>query len=50
MIHGQKNGFGWLSLIAQRFDWTNGCIGVANHEIDEIIEMVSPGTPIVIGP
>ena len=50
MIHGQMNGFGWLSLIAQRFDWTNGCIAVANDEIDEIIDMVSPGTPIVIGP
>jgi murein L,D-transpeptidase YafK len=50
MIHGQHNGIGWLWWIAQNFDWTNGCIGVANHDMDEIIDLVSPGTPIVIGP
>jgi len=50
MIHGQHNGIGWLWWVAQTFDWTNGCIGVANHDMDEIIELVSPGTPIVIGP
>lgn len=50
MIHGQHNGFGWLWWLAQNFDWTNGCIGVANHDMDEIIDLVSPGTPIVIGP
>lgn len=50
MIHGQHNGIGWLWWVAQKFDWTNGCIGVANHDMDEIIALVSPGTPIVIGP
>ena len=50
MIHGQHNGLGWLWWVAQRFDWTNGCIAVANHDMDEIIERVPPGTPIVIGP
>jgi murein L,D-transpeptidase YafK len=36
MIHGQKNYFGWLSFITQRFNWTNGCIAVTNEEMDEI--------------
>lgn len=50
MIHGQHNGIGWLWWLARHFDWTNGCIGVANHDMDEIIALVRPGTPIVIGP
>jgi murein L,D-transpeptidase YafK len=29
MIHGQKNGFGWLSPVLQRFNWTDGCIALA---------------------
>lgn len=50
MIHGQHNGIGWLWRVSQYFDWTNGCIGVANHDMDEIIALVKPGTPIVIHP
>ena len=50
MIHGQKNGLGWLSFIAQRFDWTNGCIAVTNGEMDEIWQAVEVGTPIEIKP
>ena len=48
MIHGQKNGFGWLSWLMQRFNWTNGCIAVTNSEMDEIWELVKVGTPIEI--
>lgn len=50
MIHGQKNGLGWLSWLTQRFNWTNGCIAVTNKEIDEIWNMVKTGTPIEIQP
>jgi murein L,D-transpeptidase YafK len=50
MIHGQKNGFGGLSWISQRFNWTNGCIAVTNKEMDEIWQMVDVGTPIEIKP
>lgn len=50
MIHGQHNGIGWLWWASQYLDWTNGCIGVANHDMDEIIALVKPGTPIIIGP
>jgi len=48
MIHGQKNGFGWLSWLMQRFNWTNGCIAVTNSEMDEIWQLVKVGTPIEI--
>lgn len=50
MIHGQRNGLGWLSFIAQRFNWTDGCIAVTNSEMDEIWQAVDVGTPIRIMP
>ncbi|MBU0499358.1 MAG: L,D-transpeptidase family protein [Gammaproteobacteria bacterium] len=50
MIHGQKNGFAWLDLIAQNLDWTRGCIAVRNEEMDEIWAAVDAGTPIQINP
>ena len=50
MIHGQRNGYGWGSLITQFFDWTHGCIAVTNADIDEIWLAVNEGTPIEIFP
>jgi murein L,D-transpeptidase YafK len=50
MIHGQKNGYGWLGFIAQSFNWTDGCIAVKNIEMDEIWISVNVGTPIIIKP
>lgn len=50
MIHGQKNGFGWLSWLMQWFNWTDGCIAVTNAEMDEIWQLVEVGTPIEIRP
>lgn len=50
MIHGQKNGLGWMSWLAQQFDWTNGCIAITNTEMDEIWNLVTLGTPIEIQP
>ncbi len=50
MIHGQKNGFEWLSILARLFDWTDGCIAVKNFEMDEIWDAVDVGTPIQINP
>ncbi|MEJ2039455.1 MAG: L,D-transpeptidase family protein [Desulfosarcinaceae bacterium] len=50
MIHGQKNGFGWLALITQHFNWTDGCIAVTNSAMDAIWESVDVGTPIEIKP
>jgi murein L,D-transpeptidase YafK len=50
MIHGQKNGFGWLGVVMQHFDWTAGCIAVTNRDMDRIWEAVEAGTPIEIKP
>jgi murein L,D-transpeptidase YafK len=50
MIHGQKNGWGWASFIAQHFNWTDGCIAVSNKDMDEIWDAVKGGTPIEIKP
>lgn len=50
MIHGQKNGFGWLSWVTQHFNWTDGCIAVTNSAMDAIWESVDAGTPIEINP
>lgn len=50
MIHGQKNGLGWLSFISQLFDWTNGCIAVNNSDMDTIWKKVKAGTSIEIKP
>jgi murein L,D-transpeptidase YafK len=50
MIHGQKNGLGWLSWITQRFNWTDGCIAVTNSAMDGIWNSVNVGTPIEIQP
>ncbi|WP_073603984.1 L,D-transpeptidase family protein [Vibrio aerogenes] len=48
MVHGQKNGFGSLGHVAQRFNWTDGCIALTNHEMDEFMALVKVGTPIRI--
>lgn len=48
MIHGQMNGFGHLGWFNQRRDWTDGCIAVANDEMDEIMAAVTLGIPIEI--
>jgi murein L,D-transpeptidase YafK len=50
MIHGQKNGWGGLAWITQRFNWTDGCIAVTNSDMDEIWDRVDVGTPIEIKP
>ena len=50
MIHGQKDGFGWLAWLIQRFNWTDGCIAVSNRAMDEIWRFVDVGTPIEIKP
>jgi murein L,D-transpeptidase YafK len=48
-IHGDKGG---LDGFIDRFNpnWTDGCITVRNHEIEEIFALVPAGTPIRIDP
>ncbi len=48
MIHGQKSGKNINPSIAQKLNWTNGCIALKNHEMDEFLALVEPGTEITI--
>ena len=51
MIHGQPSS--WVEktkLLFNQDDWTEGCIAVQDHEMDEIWNAVDDGTPIEIIP
>lgn len=50
MIHGMPNHIQSPAVRAEYTtrDWTNGCIAVQDHEMDEIWRMVRDGTPIRI--
>lgn len=50
MIHGIRNGLGWLGSVHRERDWTDGCIAVTNAEIREIWSRVPDGTPVEIRP
>lgn len=50
MIHGIRNGFGWIGPLQREVDWTKGCIAVTNQEIEEIWRLIPDGTPIEIRP
>jgi murein L,D-transpeptidase YafK len=50
MIHGMRNGYGWIGPLHRLFDWTNGCIAVTDAEMDEIWRAVANGTEIEIRP
>ena len=50
MIHGQKNGLGWLSRLSQRRDWTDGCIALSNKDMQVVWDRVRVPTPIEISP
>ena len=48
MLHGIKNGLGWLGKAHHFIDWTKGCIAISNAEIDEIWQLVPDGITIEI--
>lgn len=50
MIHGQRNGFDWLSWLTQKSNWTDGCIALFNRDMDIVWQKVDEGTPIEIRP
>ncbi len=50
MIHGLPEGWSAQQLDHPRLDWTQGCIGVTNREIDEIWALTPIGTVIEIKP
>ena len=48
MIHGIRNGLGWIGKFQRITDWTLGCIAVTNTEIQEIYRLVPDGIKIQI--
>ncbi len=50
MIHGIKNGFGFLKKYHAVINWTKGCIAVTDDEIEEIYNSTSVGTKVEILP
>ncbi len=50
MVHGLRNGFGWVGRLHRPWDWTDGCIAITDGEMDEFGRIVPVGTPIEIRP
>jgi murein L,D-transpeptidase YafK len=50
MIHGIRNGYGWIGPLHRLRDWTRGCIAVTDREIEEIWRLVPVGTSVEIRP
>ena len=50
MIHGIRNGLGWLGRAHLLVDWTAGCIALTDAEIDDLYPIVPDGTPIELRP
>jgi murein L,D-transpeptidase YafK len=50
MIHGIRNGLGWIGPLQRRLDWTRGCIAVTDTEIEQIWDAVPDGTTVEIRP
>ncbi|ABM00319.1 MULTISPECIES: L,D-transpeptidase family protein [Shewanella] len=50
MIHGQDPKSPLSAEEAQKYNWTNGCIAVTNRDMDELWQLIDPGTPIEIWP
>lgn len=50
MIHGLRNGLGWIGKLHRLANWTLGCIAVTNQEIEELWRVVPDGTVIELRP
>ena len=48
MIHGIRNGLGWIGRLHLASDWTRGCVAVTNGEIDWLYQSAADGTPVEI--
>ena len=49
-IHGLPNGYGFIGKFHRFYDWTAGCIGVTNEEVEELFRVMELGTEIIIYP
>jgi len=50
MIHGIRNGFGWIGAFHRWKNWTAGCIALTDEEIEELWRVTPDGTTIEIRP
>jgi murein L,D-transpeptidase YafK len=50
MIHGIRNGLGWIGAFHRWTDWTVGCIALTDEEIEELFRVTPDGTTIEIRP
>ena len=50
MIHGIRNGLGFLGRLHRCLDWTAGCIALTNLEIEQIAAISFVGLPVRIVP
>lgn len=50
MIHGLRNGLGWIGKLHRFSDWTLGCVAVTNEEMEELWQAVPEGTPVELRP
>jgi len=48
MIHGIRNGLGWIGAFHRLDDWTDGCIAVTDEEIEELWRVTPDGTTVEI--
>lgn len=50
MIHGIRNGRGWIGAFHRWKDWTAGCIALTDEEVQELWQVTPEGTMIEIRP
>jgi murein L,D-transpeptidase YafK len=50
MIHGLRNGLGWIGAFHRWKNWTVGCIALTDEEIEELWRMTPDDTTIEIRP
>ncbi len=50
MIHGIRNGLGWMGAFHRLNDWTAGCVAVTDEEIEELWRITPDGTTVEIRP
>jgi murein L,D-transpeptidase YafK len=50
MIHGIRNGLGWIGAFHRWKNWTVGCIALTDEEIEELSRVTPDGTTIEIRP
>jgi murein L,D-transpeptidase YafK len=50
MIHGIRNGLGWIGGLHRHVDWTRGCIAITNGEIEWLYQSTNERTLVEITP